>query len=203
VDVSIRPGWFYHAKEDEKAKSAKELVDIYYDSVGRGASLLLNLPPDRRGLIPERDAAHLQEMRRILAAAFKKDLASYAKATASGARGAGFGAENVNDGKPATCWALPDGQTSGSLELAFKKPTRFDQVLLQEYIPLGQRVEAWTLEGQTQGQWQPVTKGTTIGYKRMVRFAPVVADRVRLTIDQARACPAISTFSLYLASAPE
>lgn len=200
VDVSIRPGWFYHPAEDAKVKTVAQLLEIYYHSVGRGANLLLNLPPDRRGLIHETDAARLRELRRVLAATFKTDLARAAKASATHRRlnGPTFDPDKLNDGDNATAWATDDGVTQASATLEFKPPARFDRVVLQEYLPLGQRVEAWSLEAEVDGQWQSVAKGTTIGYKRIARCAPVTASRVRLNILQARACPMISTLALHL-----
>lgn len=200
VDVSIRPGWFYHPSEDAQVKSVEKLREIYYQSVGRGANLLLNLPPDRRGLIPDTDAARLRALHAILAATFKTDLARGAQATASATRGhaARFAADRVNDGDPKTYWATDDGVTNGAVELAFRQPVRFDNVVLQEYIALGQRVAAWTVAAEAGGQWKQIAAGTTIGYKHIARFPAVTASRVRLNVTQARACPTISTLALYL-----
>ncbi len=200
VDVSIRPGWFYHPSEDAKVKSVEELVDIYYQSVGRSANLLLSIPPDRRGLIHETDAARLRALSSILDATFKTDVARSAKATASNTRGdsARFAAANVTDGDAKTYWTTDDNVTTGSVEFTLDKPTQFDRVAIQEHIALGQRVEAWTVEAETSGQWQQVAAGTAIGYKRIARCAPVTASRVRLTITKARACPTISSLALYL-----
>ena len=104
VDVSIRPGWFYHPAEDSKVASVEKLVEIYEQSVGRGANLLLNIPPDRRGLIPDVDAGRLREFGQRIAATYKTDLARQAKARADQTRGRSpqFAAVKVNDGNPAT-----------------------------------------------------------------------------------------------------
>ena len=109
-DVSIRPGWFYHAAEDGKVKTPLDLLDLYYKSVGRGASFLLNLPPDRRGRIHETDEASLRGFRQLLDATFAHDLARGATASASNVRGgdARFAAANVLDGKRDTYWATDD-----------------------------------------------------------------------------------------------
>ncbi|HTM26621.1 MAG TPA: alpha-L-fucosidase [Vicinamibacterales bacterium] len=201
VDVSIRPGWFYHAAEDDKVASVDRLVQIYEQSVGRGANLLLNMPPDRRGLIPETDAARLRQFGREIADTYKTDLARQATARASTVRGNAdqFNASRVNDGKPGTYWATDDGVTKGSVELVWRRPVRFDRLVLQEAIELGQRVEAWTIETESNGAWEEVARGTTVGHKRIARFAPVTASRARVTIAKARACPAISTIAVYLA----
>jgi alpha-L-fucosidase len=199
VDVSIRPGWFYHEAEDGKVKSLDALLDIYYQSVGRGANLLLNVPPDRRGLIAEPDVQRLREFRRAVDATFATDLARHATARASATRGSGlvFGAGRVNDGDPATYWATDDGVTTGSVELAFAAPTSFDRIVLQEFIRLGQRVEAWTAEAEVDGRWVPLVEGTTVGYKRIARIAPVTATRLRVTVTKSRACPTLATIGVY------
>jgi alpha-L-fucosidase len=203
VDVSIRPGWFYHPAEDDKVASLDKLIRVYEQSVGRGANLLLNIPPDRRGLIPDADAARLREFGRTIAATYKTDLARSAKATASQVRGrsARFGAERVNDDDPDTYWATDDGVTGAALELEWSEPRRFDRVVLQEAIALGQRVEAWTIEAEIDGSWDRLAGGTTIGYRRIAPFAPVTSKHVRVTIEKALASPAISTIGVFCAPA--
>jgi alpha-L-fucosidase len=199
VDVSIRPGWFYHPAEDVKVKSLDALLDIYYQSVGRGANLLLNVPPDRRGLIADADVQRLRELRKAIDTTFATDLARGATVRASTVRGKGqqFAAARVNDGDARTYWATDDGVTTGSLELAFASPTRFDRLVLQEFIALGQRIEAWRLEAQVGGDWLLAAEGTTVGYKRIARFAPVTAGRLRVTITKSRACPTLATLGVY------
>ena len=199
VDVSIRPGWFHHPEEDGRVKSVAELMEIYYSSIGRGANLLLNVPPDRRGLIPGADAERLREFRRALDEAFARDLAREASATAAAVRGGaeGFSAARVNDGDPETYWATDDGVTTGSVELAWKEPVTFDKVVLQEAIALGQRVQGWRLEASVDGTWRALAEGTSIGYKRIARFERVTTGRLRVSITAARACPTLSTVGAY------
>ena len=108
-----------------------------------------------------------------------------------------FAAARVNDGKADTYWATDDGVTSGSVTLTFAKPTRFERVVLQEFIRLGQRVEAFTVEAEVDGAWKTVAEGTTIGYKRIVSFEPTTAARVRVNITRARACPTLATVAIY------
>lgn len=200
VDVSIRPGWFYHPSEDGKVKSVDALVRIYEQSVGRGANLLLNIPPDRRGLIPDRDAATLAELGAHVASTYRTDLARSATADSAHVRGGAreFAAARVNDGDARTYWATDDGASSGSIELTWKRPVTFDRVVLQEPIALGQRIDAWTIEIETDGNWKQIAQGTTIGHKRIATFAPVSASRLRVTIAHARACPALSTVGVYM-----
>lgn len=207
-DVSIRPGWFYHASEDSKVKSPAKLLDIYYKSAGRGACLNLNLPPDRRGVIHENDVKSLREFRTILDRTFAKDLARDAKLEASNTRGgdASFAVKSLVDGDRNTYWATDDAVTKPVLLARFEKPTRFNVVSLREYLPLGQRVESFTLEawrapdGQQDkgtGSWQEIAKGTSIGNLRLIRTEPLVTDQVRLTITGAAAAPALAEFGIF------
>jgi alpha-L-fucosidase len=199
VDVSIRPGWFYHPAEDARVKSVDRLVEIYEQSVGRGANLLLNIPPDRRGLIPDVDAARLHEFGAAIAATYKDDLARRARAISSQVRGhaAAFAASRVNDGDGSTYWATDDGIVSASVELEWPQPVEFSRIVLQEAIALGQRVQHWKAEALVDGRWKAIGEGTTIGHKRIARVAATSTSHLRVTITDARACPAISTIGVY------
>jgi len=198
TDVSIRPGWFYHPHEDQAVKSVEHLLDIYFQSVGYGTSLLLNLPPDRRGLIHEIDAAHLAAFHRILERTFEENLITQALITASATRGPAYAPACLADGDPEPLWAAPDGVTTATLQFEFTHPQPFNVFLVQEAIAFGQRVRRWRLEAQTsEGSWQPLAGGTTIGYKRLARFNPVTAQKVRLLLDDCAACPAISAAGLF------
>ena len=203
VDVSIRPGWFYHPAEDAKVATVDRLVEIYEQSIGRGSNLLLNIPPDRRGLIPDIDAQRLREFGERIASTYKTDLARQATVRASQVRfgAAGFSAARVNDGSPSTYWATDDAVSSGTLELQWAAPVRIDRLVIQEFITRGQAVESWAIETETEAGWAPIARGTTIGYKRIATFPPVTTRRVRLTIEKARASLAISTVGAYLAPA--
>ncbi|XVJ60369.1 MAG: alpha-L-fucosidase [Tepidisphaera sp.] len=198
VDVSIRPGWFYHENENAKVKSGADLVDIYFRSVGRGANLLLNIPPDTRGIFHERDVASLREMRAALDAIFKTDLAKGRQASGP-ARGndAKFSPAMLTDGDPATYWATDDATTTAETVIELGAETTFNVVKLREHIHLGQRVERFTVEAWSGGAWKPVASGTTIGPQRILRLPETKASRVRLRIDAALACPTISEFSIY------
>ena len=203
VDVSIRPGWFYHASEDAKVKSVDDVMRIYEQSVGRGANLLLNVPPDRRGLIADVDAERLREFRRAVDATYGRDLARGATVTATSVRAnsAEFSAARVVDGRADTYWATDDGVTQGSIELTLRAETRFDRVVLQEYLPLGQRVEGWKVEAFVDGGWRTLAEGTTIGARRIATCQPVVTRLVRVTITGARACPTLHTIGLFASAA--
>jgi alpha-L-fucosidase len=199
ADVSIRPGWFYHAAEDAKVKTPAQLLDIYYKSVGRGASLNLNLPPDRRGVLHENDVQSLREFRRVLDATFAVDYARTAKLAASNVRGGDrrFAPENVRDGNRNTYWAADDSVTTPELVLDLGKPTTINVVNLREYLPLGQRVDAFALDQWADGDWREFAKGTSIGSRRLVRVAPITTAKVRLRITQAQVAPAIAEVGLF------
>ncbi|MBT7161784.1 MAG: alpha-L-fucosidase [Victivallales bacterium] len=199
VDVSIRPGWFYHAREDGRVRTVRNLVDMYYQSVGRSGSWHLNLPPDRRGHIHETDVSRLHTLRQILDQTFANDLTAAATATADQIRGEAYAPANVLTDDPDTYWATGDDLRSATLALDLGEPRTFDQVLIQEPVRLGQRVRAWAFDALVDGQWREVATATTIGYKRLARFSPVSAQHVRLRILDAKACPLISRIGLFLA----
>ncbi len=198
-DVSIRPGWFYHAREDAKVKTPDQLLDLYFKSVGRGASFLLNLPPDRRGRIADPDVKSLAEFRRRLDAIFAKNLATSAKVTASNVRGNDrkFAAKNVLAGAGKKYWSTDDAVKTPELILDLGKPKTFNVVSLREFLPLGQRIEAFALDQWQDGQWVQFAGGTSIGSHRLWRGDYVTTGKVRLRITQAAACPALAEVGLY------
>jgi alpha-L-fucosidase len=203
VDTSIRPGWFYHAGEDGRVRPLRELLGIYFGSVGGNAQLLLNIPPDRRGRIHENDVARLQEIGDYLRAAFAVNLAAGAKATASAVRGRDpkYDASKTVDGDRETYWATDDGVTAASLTYDLGAPRTFSMAMLQEQITVGQRIEEFALYAWADGDWKEIARATTIGHKRLVRFPEVTARKVRLRIVQSRVCPTIANFGLF--KAPE
>jgi len=201
ADVSIRPGWYYHASEDHQVKTLEELIDIYYKSVGRNASLLLNLPVDKRGLVHQLDQQQLMLLRTQLDKDFAENLAINAKIKASNVRGESenFDVPNVIDQNTETYWATDDAVTSAELLFTFKKPTTVNRILLQEYIPLGQRIQEFTVAVFVNNKWKNVAKETTIGYKRILRFEAVEASKVRVSIKKAKGAITLSKVALYKA----
>lgn len=161
VDVSIRPGWFYHTYEDSKVKSVKQLMDIYCQSVGYNSVLLLNIPPDREGRINAADAQRLKEF-----AEFRKKA---------------FADNRVVAGD--TPW---NTAAVSSRSYALKPASTVNLVMVQEDIAQGQRIEKFTIDAYTQGAWKTMGEGTTVGYKRMLRFPDIQADSLRLTINESR-----------------
>lgn len=201
TDVSIRPGWFYHAKEDNRVKSVEQLLDIYFSSVGYNSVLLLNLPPDRRGLIHENDVRRLREFRKVLDAIFDENLAAGAQATASHVKGdnPAFAAGKITDGDPQTYWTTDDWTTAATVEIDLGKQCTFNVAELAEYIAVGQRICEFSLEALGSAGWKEFARGTTVGYKRLFRFDPVTASKVRLRIFDSRVCPTVSGLGLYFA----
>lgn len=199
VDVSIRPGWFYHEKEDSLVKSPEKLFEIYLTSVGRGSTLLLNVPPDKRGLLHEKDVAVLKAWRKLIDDAFKTNYALEARVTASGYRGESkkFAPANVVDSDRETCWATDDDVTTGTIEIGLPEVKEIQYLVIREYIKLGQRVSAFTVEAWKNNAWIPVASATTIGYKRILKFDPVTTDKIRVSITASKACPVISGIEAY------
>lgn len=198
ADVSIRPGWFWRESENDKVKSLDHLLYIYYSSVGRNSLLLLNVPPDTRGLIHENDVARLKEFRSALDDIFDDDLATSSSVRATDERGWKFKAENLIDADYDSFWTAADDVRQASITLEFDKMETFNRVMLQEYIPLGQRVSDFNVEVRNkEGDWVEVAQETTIGYKRIVLFETVVSDAVRINITGSLAVPVLNNIGVY------
>ncbi|MCL1932945.1 MAG: alpha-L-fucosidase [Candidatus Azobacteroides sp.] len=180
TDVSIRPGWFYHSEENDRVKTPDELFDIYCSSVGRNGALLLNIPPDTRGLIHDKDIESLVGFKNKRTTAFADNLLS------------GASVSRVES-------TMTKGLISNALILEYTLPEAitFDLLQLQENIRVGQRIESFKLEYEDGGAWKEITRGTTVGYKRILRFDPVSAKYIRLTIESSRLIPELSEVGLY------
>ena len=229
TDVSIRPGWFW--RESEHPKSVQELLKIYYNSVGRNSLLLLNVPPDSRGLIPAEDSLRLMEFRAALDSIFAKDLAKVVThICVSNIRHKNNPNDycwyNISTNKTVyektlespefsdvfrydpfsliyetydTYWATDDTVTTAWAEFQFDEPQTFNRVMLQEYIPLGQRVEKFHVEVEDKnGSWHTIAEETTIGYKRIVLTETVTTKKVRIVIDKSRACIVLNRVGLFM-----
>jgi alpha-L-fucosidase len=199
VNTSIRPGWFYHTYEDNRVKTLPQLMNIYYSSIGRNGTLLLNFPIDTRGLIHENDIKASKDFAAEVKESFAVNLAEKAKVSASNVRGNSkeFGADKTIDGNKDTYWATDDVVIKASMIVDFGKPTTFNCFLVQEYIRLGQRVKAFTVEALVDGNWKELAKATTIGYKRILQFPGVKATQVRFTITDSKSCPVISNIGIF------
>ena len=201
VNTSIRPGWYYHPGEDHQVKSLSRLVRTYYESIGRNGNFLLNLPVDTRGLVHEADIAQLMALKQQIDKDFKVELGQEAKAIASNERGksSSYCARMVNDGNPDTYWATDDGVTSGSIELQFDTPTTLNRILLQEYIPLGQRIKKFAIAAEIDDKWVELDTQTTIGNRRILKLDPVTTTKLKLQILDAKGPIALSNFEVYRA----
>ena len=201
-DVSIRPGWFYHPEQDNRVKTVDQLTDLYYRSVGHNATLLLNFPVDRNGLVHPVDSANAVNFYKNIQKQLANNLLAGVVPTVSDERGGAYKAKAMTDGDYDTYWATNDGVVSATIEFTLPKATKVNRMLLQEYIPLGQRVKSFTVEYNKDGEWLPVKlneETTTIGYKRLLRFETVETNQIRVNINDARACLTINNIEAYYA----
>jgi alpha-L-fucosidase len=188
-DVSIRPGWFWHAEEDGKVKTPRQLMDLYYQSVGRGGSLLLNIPPDRRGLLGNADLISLSDFGQKVSRTFAANL--LARSQAKG------GSKNLLDGNGSTYWSAE--QKTPEIQFTMNREFSFDVIRLREAISFGQRVDAFEVDYKEDGGWVTAAKSTSIGNCRMIHLAkPIRTAEVRLRITEAAANPVLSEFGLFL-----
>ena len=193
TDVSIRPGWFYHPEENTKVKSPEKLLDIYFHSVGRNSVLLMNIPPDKDGLINEADMKILKEWKKLRTDIFKNNLAK--DAVVSSANGTNVKA--ILDGDYSTYWTTKEKDTTAVIELNLKGTKTFNVLSLQENINIGQRIEQFEMDYWNGDAWQKAAEGTTVGYKRLIQFDPITTEKVRLKILSARLNPTIAELGLY------
>lgn len=201
TDVSIRPGWFYSPTTDDQVKSVDRLLQIYLASVGRNSNLLLNVPPDRSGRIHPVDSARLMELRSELDKIFSVNLAGDAVVTASSTRSQSrlFHPANLVDENYDTYWAVGDSVLKASILMEWNEPRKMNYILLQEYIPLGQRVARFNIEywNEKTGSWTIFAEASTIGYKRVLQFPAIETAKIRINIQDALACPTLSEIGLY------
>ena len=193
TDVSIRPGWFYHEEENVKVKSPEKLLDIYFNSVGRNGVLLLNIPPDKRGLIHDSDITVLEKWRQLRDTIFKTNLVKGARIKSSN----GVNTKYLIDRNDATHFTTRGNDTLSTIELTLKRQETFNVLQLQENIRMGQRVERFELEYWDGEKWEMATQGTTIGYKRLLHFNPITTDRVRLKILSSRLNPCLAELGIF------
>ncbi|MGM9701679.1 MAG: alpha-L-fucosidase [Prevotella sp.] len=201
-DVSIRPGWFYHEREDDKVKSVDHLVDLYYRSVGHNGTFLLNMPVDKEGRIHPIDSARVIAFHKQVTAELKDNLLKTARIKASDVRGKAFAEANLTDGNYDTYWCVKDGVNEAELTINFKKSTKLNRLMLQEYIPLGQRVKSFSVYYRQGKEWTPVKlneETTTIGYKRLLRFKTIRTQQLRIVINDARGPVCLNELGAYYA----
>ncbi|MEG1998455.1 MAG: alpha-L-fucosidase [Bacteroidales bacterium] len=199
-DVSIRPGWFYHPEEDDKVKSVEDLTDLYYRSVGHNATLLINFPVSRSGLIHPVDSANAVNFHKKIQKELANNLFAGVIPKVSDKRCSTYSGKAVTDGKYDTYWATNEGVTSATIEFGLSKVQKITCLMLQEYIPIGQRIKSFTVEYLNEGQWLPVKlneETTTVGYKRLLRFKTVSTDKIRVNFTDSRASLCINNIEAY------
>ena len=199
-DVSIRPGWFWRDTEDARVKTPAQLITLYYQSVGRGANFLLNVPPTRAGRLGERDIASLKAFGDYRRATFGNDLAARANVIASNTRGNRrmYGPANLVDGKDDTVWATDDSVKTPQVTFNLAHKSTFNVIRIREDIRLGQRIDSVAVDRWEKTGWQPVATATSIGPRRLIRLTePVTASRLRLRVTNAMASPVLTEFALF------
>ena len=196
VDTSIRPGWFYHSVEDDQVRPLNELIDIYERSVGGNATLLLNVPPTREGLLHENDVARLKELGDYLKTAYGRNLAEGASFRAD-AELPGFGAAGAAKGDFQTCWRAPDGRRAAALECDWGDFHPVRRVVLQEDLRFSQRIERFEIDLLTPSGWQKAGHGLTVGYKRILPVPDISARALRVRVLDSRVAPTLAFVGVY------
>ncbi len=197
VDVSIRPGWFYHADQDDSVKSVRQLVDLWFKSIGRSSMMLLNFPPDRCGLLTDLDIKNSIEADRIIKQTFAVDLAKGGRAVSDSVRALGCEADFVLDDSYDTFYAASDDSITPTIEITLPEAVEFDTFTIGEKIELGVRVNGYRVEAFLDGEWKVLADKRSIGFLWAERFDRVKTDRLRIVIYSAAAAPVIRTFGLY------
>ncbi|KQO18698.1 alpha-L-fucosidase [Paenibacillus sp. Leaf72] len=205
VNTSIRPGWFYHEAEDDQVKSLEELLGIYNGSVGGNATFLLNLPPDKRGLVHEHDIERLQQLGDALRSTFAHNLAAQEQVEirASETKDDNHAASQLLNDDSDTFWCPREGTEQAWIELDLQEEQRFDRIVLKEHIKTGQRIERFQVEYLDGEDWKLLYEGTVVGYKRICCFEPIIARKIRLTVQQSRWCPTLSGLGVHLSKQGE
>jgi alpha-L-fucosidase len=196
VNEPILYGWFWHPKKH--VRTAADLIDIYYSSVGRNGNMLLNLSPDTRGLIPDNQLAHLRLMAQVVDETFARNLAAGGKLTADTSNPA-HSPSLALDGNLDTWWEAAPGQTTATLTLTLPKAVTFDVVSLQEAVDhRGQRIESFSIDVWDGSKWKTMDEQTTVGHKRLLRWSsPVTTDQVRIRITGSRLEPSLAEVGLF------
>lgn len=196
VNTSIRPGWFYHASEDDKVKSLKELVHIYEHSVGGNATFLLNIPPDPNGLIHTADLERLHELGEYIRNTYWRNLADGAKISCDSCM-EGYGPENLRIDDGDSCLRTAEGITACDITLEWKEPVKVRRVVLKENLNYSQRIENFEIEVWQDGEFRSVYQGTVVGYQRIAVMEELCTDRLRVRILDARVSLAITFLGIY------
>lgn len=200
-DVPLRRGWIYHSSDAGKSKSPYTLLDLYFKSVGRGAALDLGLSPDKRGLLSDEDVAILKEFGAVLEKTFRTNLLHGAVIRPSAIRQNNrllYGPASLTDDDPYSYWAADDNVKNPELVIDFKKDIKFNIIKIRENIKLGQRIDSFSVYVMKGKSWEKVAGATSIGALRLIRLPQYhTASRIKIKIDSARACPAVSELGFY------
>ena len=196
ADTSIRPGWFYHSSEDDRVRSLETLLDIWYRTVGGNCTLLLNIPPDRRGLFHETDVQRLADMGAYLRKTFAVNYAEDAVFTSDKDNGHDL-PENMKTDSYDTFYKPFDGDYAVTLHIRLKEKKPVSHIVIKECIPYSQRIEHYVMEVKTADGWKEVNRGTTVGYQKIASFTVEETDEIRIRILDSRVCPVISFIGIY------
>ncbi|EPR68338.1 Alpha-L-fucosidase [Cyclobacterium qasimii M12-11B] len=198
ADVSIRPGWYYHPYEDHKVKTLPQLLDIYYNSIGRNSSLLLNFPVDKTGQIHENDVTQLMKLVDKVKEDFSQKIPLKSSNLSASSENGDYVVENLLSSEMKSSWSPASGDGPATVTIDFDEVQTFNRFLVQENISLGQRVKSFELEIQNEnGEWKSIAKETTIGYKRILRLPETKTTAVKFTIHDAKDSPVISHLAFY------
>ena len=195
TNTSIRPGWFWHESQNDQVRSPENLVKYWFESAGRNTAILLNLPPDRRGLIHEHDAESVQAWKKMLEAMFARDLAPLGTIAADAPSHPDCGPENLLLEDEDRFYASEN--LTPTVTLTFPEPLTFDCWALEEVIELGHRVRGFRVEVCVDGAWETLAEGQCIGFHRCERVSPVTASALRVRILEAGAEPVLRRIRLY------
>ena len=198
TDVSIRPGWYYHPEQDDQVKSLSKLVDIYYNSVGLNSSLLLNLPVDNRGLIHENEVKNLKALADYLNTTFSYNYSRGQRVKTSSTL-KGYDNKDLIDDDKKTYWASGVNDQNPTIEIHLDNPALVNTFMIQEYLPMGQRVKSFYFEVFSDGNWEKIYEGSTIGNKRLIRFETQNIEKARFTVNDKKAQIVISNIGLFKA----
>lgn len=198
-NTSIRPGWFYHPEEDDQVKPMSDLMEIFYKSVGRNCTMMINIPPTPGGRFHPNDVERLYQFSDKLDRMFDENIAEGSAATASSEDDL-YPASSITDGNWQSFWTPSEAGESQQIILDFGQSLEFNHILLQEYIASGQRIADFQLSALVDGNWQPLAEGTTIGHKRILPIKTITAEGLRLTIRESYGLPRINEIKLYNAN---
>lgn len=194
VDLSIRPGWFYHPEQDSQVRSVDNLFDIYVKSVGGNSTLLLNVPPTKEGVFHDNDVDTLKKLGEKISGSFAHNLLDCAEITADCAA-EGFEIENVRNDSYERYFCAPQGHRACEIEIKLNEKSEISFVVMKENVNCSQRIERFHIED---GDGEVIYSGTVVGYKKIVMLPKrCLTDRIKIVIEDSRVCPTLSFVGVY------